>query len=357
MKTTSLRRWLTALVAGTAFLLPSAASLSAKEVVKINFFANENDEDFDGSMVFKDYVESRSNGEIEVQVYPNGGFCSKDAECLDAIQSGALEIYITTIGGFGNVYGPAQVMDLPYMFPDDRVAECVFDGPFTHQLRVAVLDEGIPMRLMAISNTGGWRNIANTKRQIRSPQDVKGLKVRTIKADVQIELVKAMGGNPTPISWPEVYTSLATGVVDGTKNGITDIVGMKFHEHLKHITLDGHAYMGALWFFSEARWQQFPAAHQRILFDGFQHLKSTARAFPMRKQVPAYEDFKKAGGTIYVPTPAEKEAFKAAAAPVYDWYKGKFGDEWLIKLENAVAQCNASVTNEFLMATQPKLRN
>ena len=65
--------------------------------------------------------------------------------------------------------------------------------------------------------------------QIRTPNDVRGLKVRTIKADEQIELVKAMSGNPTPISWPEVYTSLATGVVDGTKNGITDIVGMKFH--------------------------------------------------------------------------------------------------------------------------------
>ena len=116
-----------------------------------------------------------------------------------------------------------------------------------------------------------------------------------IKADVQIELVEAMGGNPTPISWPEVYTSPASGVVDGTKNGITDILGMKFHEHLKHITLDGHAYMGALWFFSEARWQQFPRAHQRILFDGFQHLKTTGRAIPMHKQVRAYEDFKKAG--------------------------------------------------------------
>jgi TRAP-type C4-dicarboxylate transport system substrate-binding protein len=135
---------------------------------------------------------------------------TKDAKCLDAIQSVALEIYITTIGGFGNVYGPLQVLDLPNIFPDDRVAKCVFDGPFTNQLRAAVLEEGIPVRLMAISNTGGWRNIANMKKQIRSPNDVNGLKIRTIKADVQIELVKAIGGNPTPISWPEVYTFLAT---------------------------------------------------------------------------------------------------------------------------------------------------
>ena len=77
--------------------------------------------------------------------------------------------------------------------------------------------------------------------------------------------------------------------------------------------------MGALWFFSEARCQQFPRAHQRILFDGFQHLKTTARAFPMHKQVHAYEDFKKAGGNIYVPTPSEIAALKTTAAPVYDW--------------------------------------
>ena len=77
-------------------------------------------------------------------------------------------------GGFGNVYGPAQVLDLPYMFPDDRVTECVFDGTFTNQLRAAVLEEGVPMRLMAISNTGGWRNIANTKKQIRTQNDLIG---------------------------------------------------------------------------------------------------------------------------------------------------------------------------------------
>ena len=77
----------------------------------------------------------------------------------------------------------------------------------------------------------------------------------------------------------------------------------------------------------------------------------------MRKQVTAYEDFKKAGVTIYVPTPSEKAALKTATAPVYDWYLNKFGDEWLFKLENVVAQCNASVTDEFLTATQPKLRD
>ena len=96
--------------------------------------------------------------------------------------------------------------------------------------------------------------IAETNNQIRTPDDSYGLKAQTFKAVVQIELMKKMGENPTPISWPEVYTSLQTGEVDGTKNGITDIVRVKLHKHLKHITSDGHHYMGALWFFNEARW-------------------------------------------------------------------------------------------------------
>ena len=139
--------------------------------------------------------------------------------------------------------------------------------------------------------------------------------------------MKKIGGNPTPISWSEIYTSLETGVVDGTKNGITDIVRMKFHKHLKHITSDGHPYMGALWFFNEARRKLFPRAHQHFLFDRLQQIKTTTCAFPTRNQVPAYEDFKKGRGSIFVPTPLEKAAFKTAAAPIHGWYPNKFGYE------------------------------
>ena len=136
-----------------------------------------------------------------------------------------------------------------------------------------------------------------------------------------------MSENSTPISWPEVYTSLQTGVVNGTKNGITDIVRIKLHKHLKHFTSDGHPYMGALWFFNEARRKLFPRAHQHFLFDGLQQIKTTTCAFPTRNQVPAYEDFKKGRGSIFVPTPLEKAAFKTAVAPIHVWYPNKFGYE------------------------------
>lgn len=343
-----------ALALGVGVTMGAVASAHAADyTIKVAFLGSPEDEDYDGSMVFKDYVESRSNGRAAVEIYPSGQFCSNEKECLDNLQAGTLEVYITTIGGFGNVFGPGQVLDLPYMFANDRVAECVFDGPFVNELRTGVLAEGIPMRLMVISNTGGWRNFATTTRLVKTPDDIKGLKIRTIPAEIQQELVRQLGGNPTAVAWPEVYTSLATGVVEGTKNGITDIMNMKFPEAgLKYLTLDGHAYMGALWWYSEPAWQQLPEDLRRIVFDGMNHLKTVTRAFPMRRSIEAYEQFRQEGGTIYVPTPEEKKLFREAAGGMRDWYVERYGAEWLDKLDAAVAECEATVGEEFAAANQ-----
>ncbi|MDN2566786.1 TRAP transporter substrate-binding protein DctP [Aquibium sp. A9E412] len=353
-----LMKKLLATAGGLAFAAAASLSLAtvaqAQEVtIKIAFLGSPEDEDYDGSMVLKDYVESRSNGRAAVEIYPSGQFCSNERECLENLHAGTLEVYITTIGGFGNVFGPGQVLDLPYMFPNDRVAECVFDGAFVDELRTGVLAEDIPMRLMVVSNTGGWRNFATTTGLVKTPDDIDGLKIRTIPAEIQQELVRQLGGNPTPIAWPEVYTSLATGVVEGTKNGITDIMNMKFPEAgLKYMTLDGHAYMGALWWYSEPAWQALPDDLRRIVFDGMNHLKTVTRAFPMRRQIEAYEAFRAEGGEIYVPTPEEKKAFQEASSGMRQWYTDKFGEEWLNKLDAAVEACEGDVEDAFAAANQ-----
>lgn len=322
------------------------ASTAGAETIKIAFLGSPEDEDYDGSLVFKDFVESRTNGEITVEIYPSGQFCGTFDECIDQLQSGVLEVTISTIGGFGNLYPAGQVLDLPYMFRDDRVAECVFDGPFVEELRTAVLEEIPPMRLMTISNTGGWRNFATVGKQIKTPEDVEGMKIRTIPADIQIKLVETLGGSPTPVSWPEVYTSLATGVVEGTKNGITDIVNMKFEEHLDYITLDGHAYMAALWWMNDEVFMGLTPEQQAIVYDGFQHLKTVTRAFPMRRAIDAYATFEEAGGEVYVLSPNEKTAFQEATEPLKDWFVEQYGPEWLGRLEAAIDACESEIDAE-----------
>lgn len=330
------------------FTMPVQAE--KKHTFKIVHNSNTSDEDYDGAMVFKDFVESQSNGSLNVEIYPGSQLCGNARECVEAIQVGIVEIYISTIGGFSSFYPELQVLDLPYMFRDDRTAECVFNGPYVTELRKDVLQKIPGVRLMTISNTGGWRNFATVKKQITSPKDVKGQKIRTIKSEIQIQLVKKLGGNPTGIAWPEVYTSLATGVVEGTKNGITDIVGMKFHEHIKYMTLDGHAYMAALWWMNDQKFQALSTNQKRIVIDGFYNLQQVTRAFPKRRQITAYADFKKSGGKIYVPTPAEKKEFQQASAPMKKWFTDKFGTRALDQLTTRISECETSIDSAYTTA-------
>ncbi len=349
------KKLLRSTLAGAAALaLLAAPTLADANPLKIVFLANTDDEDYDGSLVFKDYVEAVSNGEISVEIYPGGQLCGNPDECLEALQAGIIEVFITTFGGFGNIVPAAQVMDLPYILPNDRVAECALanDSDFFELIRDTTLEQTGNMRLMTISNTGGWRNFATTGKQIRTPDDVAGLKIRTIGSQVQQELVRSMGGAPTSIAWPEVYTSLATGIVEGTKNGITDIVGMKFHEHLKYMTLDGHAYMGAMWMMNNDALMALTPEQRKIVDDGFDALRWTAIVLPKRRQIEAYEDFIEAGGEIYVPTADEKAQFVEAAAPIYDWYTETYGTEWLEVLTASIDDCEARIA-----ATQADFMN
>ena len=148
-----------------------------------------------------------------------------------------------------------------------------------------------------------------------------GLKIRTVVADLPRVLVRALGASPTPIPWPELFTSFQTGVVEGSKNGITDIMNMKFPDAgLQYVTLDGHAYMGALWFMNNEKFMSMPEELRIVISDGFYQPQQATFASPKRKSIQAYEEFVAGGGDLYVPTPEEKAAFKEAAAPVYDWF-------------------------------------
>ena len=330
------------LLAGTA-----ATALAADFTIRATANSNENDEDYDGLVVFKNYVEAASNGKVAVELFIGTQLCSKGAECLQGVADGSIDVYISTSGGAAGAFPYVQVLDLPYLMANDRVAENVLSGDFTRTVRdMALKDSGDKIRLMTIGNTGGWRNFANTKRRVQMPKDMEGLKIRTVVADLPQELVKALGAAPTPIPWPELFTSFQTGVVEGSKNGITDIMGMKFPDAgLKYVTLDGHAYMGALWWMNNDKFKGMPEDLRQVVVDGFSALQQATFASPKRKSIKAYEDFVAGGGDLYVPTPAEKAAFKTAAAPVYDWFKAnvKGGPEVFDALTSAVAAAEKDI--------------
>ena len=335
------------LVMGVIIALTTVTVQAADYTIRATANSNENDEDYDGLVVFKNYVESASNGAIAVELFIGTQLCSKGAECLQGVADGSIDVYISTSGGAAGIFPYVQILDVPYLMSDDRIAEHVLSGDFTRKLRtMALKDSGNKIRLMTVGNTGGWRNFANTKRRVQNPGDMSGLKIRTVVADLPQELVRALGASPTPIPWPELFTSFQTGVVEGSKNGITDIMGMKFPDAgLKYVTLDGHAYMGALWWMNNDKFMSMPEGLRTVVADGFYQLQQATFASPKRKSIQAYADFVAGGGDLYVPTPAEKAAFKKAAAPVYDWFKSNVdgGEEVFNAFTAAVNKAEADV--------------
>ncbi|MGB0482106.1 MAG: TRAP transporter substrate-binding protein DctP [Alphaproteobacteria bacterium] len=342
-----LKMTIKAMMAAAALMGVALTANAQDYTIRATANSNENDEDYDGLIVFKNYVESASNGAIAVELFIGTQLCSNGAECLQGVADGSIDVYISTSGGAAGIFPYVQVLDLPYLMSGDRVAEAVLAGDFTRKMRdMALADSDGAIRLMTIGNTGGWRNFANTKRVVRNPGDLAGLKIRTVVADLPQELVRALGASPTPIPWPELFTSFQTGVVEGSKNGITDIMGMKFPDAgLQYVTLDGHAYMGALWWMNNEKFLSMPEDLRRVVVNGFSDLQQATFASPKRKSIQAYADFVAGGGSLYVPTPAEKAEFREAAAPVYDWFKANVqgGGEIFDAMVSAVAEAEADI--------------
>jgi TRAP-type C4-dicarboxylate transport system substrate-binding protein len=311
----------------------------AETTIRIAFLASSDDEDYVGAMAFKESVEAAAGGRVAVQVFPSGQYCGSERECIEALQGGTLEVHQTTFGGLAALYGPAQALDLPYTFVNDAVAECVMDGPLLAQMGQAILDQSLGLRLMAVGNTGGWRSFATTSRRIRSPADLARLRIRTLPSALEQEMVRELGGSPTPLPWSEVYYALSAGLLDGTKNSVQDVVGMKLHEHVRFLLVDRHSYMGAMWWYSEQQWQALPDDLKPIVAEGFRKLAVATRAAAASRQAPAFATFRAAGGTVDEVTPAQREQFRAATRGLRDWYAGRYGREWLERLDAAVATC------------------
>jgi TRAP-type transport system periplasmic protein len=343
-------------LATTALTALLAAPLAATEL-NVVFLANVEDQEYDASLVFKNFVESRTGGEITVNIFPGAQLCGSANECFEAMRAGVVDLYTATAGGAAAIYPPIQGMDIPYSFSGDRAAEATLrDQQFTAFLREKLLESsGGDILLLALTQTGGWRNLANGEREIRSPEDVAGLRFRTIESELQQTLVREMGGSPTPLPWLEVYTALQTGVVDGTLNSISDIANMNFQEQIQYLTLDGHAYMASMWFMGNQKFRSLTPEQQQVVIDGGALMSTIQFGLQPRKELDAWEKWSQAGGNIYTPTEEEMEAFRAYAEPVRDWYLNRFGadgEEFLDAFQAALGRAEDQVSADRASAME-----
>ena len=254
-----------------------------------------------------------------------------------------VHIYSASAGGIAVVYPPIAALDIPYIMPSETVAQNVLSGPFEDKLRELIYkNTNGKLLMMSLSNSAGWRNYANAKHPVKSPADLKGLKLRTVENKVQQEQVRLNGASPTPIPFMEVYDALSKGVVDGTLNSITDLTAVRLHEKAKYMTLDGHNFMFSAWFMNASYFKSLPKEFQDALIDGFKLMGIVENGVQMDMERPAYAAFAKAGGQTYFPTAEEKAQFIEVVKPLRDMYlqETEGGAEFLKELDAAIA--NAS---------------
>lgn len=295
--------------------------------------------------VMKSHVERFSAGRIAVEHYPAGQL-GNFRQSVEQVQLGTLEMTSTTGGGISNLFGPIQAFDIPYLFRDDRVIDKIMIDPVvSSRLRKDVLAATQTVRLMGMSGDHGWRSFF-TDVPVKVASDLKGVKIRTIESPITMELARAVGANPTPIPWQELYTSLATGIVHGTKNSLSDIVDMSFTDFLKYGVLDRHTYIIFFWWINDPWLKSLPADLQNVVHDGYYAMTTTCNGLIDSLALPKFKAWEDKGGKLHIPSKAEKATFLPGQKAVSDWYVKKFGPDYFEMLKAAVKRAEAEIEAE-----------
>ena len=310
--------------------------------ISVVLHADSTDGDRAGVTAFKQVVESLSIDRIVVEVDHSGRVCHDAAGCVAALQAGLIDVYPATVDDVSVLFPELQVLNVPYLFESDQVVQRVFEGPFYVRVRDAIL-ERTALRLMALSHGGGWRNIANTTREVRGSDDVRGLTFRTVDSPMQFELTRALGAAPRAIPRAMLSHALATGVIDGATAGILEIAGVDPDRHFEYLTLDRHNYMMALWLINDETYQALPRGVRQIVRVGFDELRRLTFTFPQEREAKALAAFEAGGGRVYTPTPDERREFIMAAGRVSTWFMDQYGAEWLVWLEGAIAEAEREI--------------
>jgi tripartite ATP-independent transporter DctP family solute receptor len=312
-----------------AVALVSGAAMAAK-TIKLHHL--NKDDPFDnptGAMatVFKSLVEAGTNGAVTVQTFPNGQL-GKDSEALQQVKGGVIESGIHSVGGFASAYPLIGVLDVPFAFSNISQTYAVFDGPFGDKL-AADIEAKTGLHVLGFGDSGGFFHITNSKRPIHTPEDMKGLKIRTMGLDTHKAIISAMGGQPAAISWSEVYTALQTGVADGQMNPIPIISFAKFQEVQDYLTLTGHIFAPYVWVVNNTFWESLSDDEKAVV--NYAAKSAIVAGRGMGRVIEASDrGLIELGKTMKVNalTPEEKATFQQVAIPeVKKLIVEKFGPE------------------------------
>lgn len=271
---------------------------------------------------FKKSIEEKSNGRIIIETYPNSQL-GAERETLEGVQNGSIEMAVISTGPFSGFSKSMMVLDLPYLFKNGEEAFEVLDGEFGDKLFDNLLEE-TGLRGLAWGENG-VRHMANNSRKIVTPEDVESLKIRTQENQAHMDMIKAFGGGPTPIAFNELYSSLQQGVIDGYENPFSLIVGMKFYEVTKHLTLTSHVYGVYGFVINDDVYSSLPADLQELLEEETDKWAVIEREMNQQQEEAGRKVMEEHGVEITELTDEQYNAFRDLAAPVVESYRDVVG--------------------------------
>lgn len=317
-------------VAALASALAFSSISMAQTTLKLAHAAPESDLQQDMSLFFKKEVEARTNGNIKVNIYPQGQLGS-DKQMIDGSRSGIIDFTMVGLNNYSGLMPESAAFTLPFMFPDRATAYKVLDGaPGKEVLK--------NMEKFGLKGLGypenGYRNMTNSKHPIRVPADVKGLQMRVNNSKALNDMFNELGANPQQLPVAELYTALETGVVDSQDHPIGVTLSFKFYEVQKYLSLTQHAYSPLVFTMNLKKFDKLSASEQAIISEVAAEAVALQRELSIAKEDEMIEELQ-AGG-MEVNRDVDGAAFQAAIKPVWSAFIAENGDDMIKKIEAEV---------------------
>jgi tripartite ATP-independent transporter DctP family solute receptor len=274
------------------------------------------------------YVNEKTGGNVTVDLFP-AEVLGSDKQMAESIKMGTLDMHIAPQGVVASYEVKMAALELPFLFDSPEKVAVLLDGPIGEELAKDLPAKGI--RVLAYWENG-LRHITNNKKPIEKPEDLKGMKIRTPENKMTISIFKALGANPAPLTYSELYLALSQGVFDGQENPITNIHASKFYEVQKFISLTYHKYEGKPFTISEKVWKTLKPEVQKAIQDGAKIYAIENRAMFKESDAKLLEDLKARG--MKVSTPAI-QPFREATKSVYAEWEQTLGKDFVAKVVNA----------------------
>jgi TRAP-type transport system periplasmic protein len=275
-----------------------------------------------GMKKFVELVAAKSGGKMKVTLFYNSAL-GGDQAVVSSIKGGTVDMSVMNSGILASEAKELAIFDFPFLFANEKESDAIVDGPVGVKMHKLLEDKGI----IGLSYWElGYRQMTNGKRALTKVEDIAGLKLRVIPNPINVAWVKALGANPTPMPFPEVYGGLEQGAIDGQENPIGVIAANKFWEVQKHIALTNHQYNPQSVIFSKKVWDSLSAAEKKILDDSADEAAKGQREAARAAVASNLELLKKNGMQVTTFSPAEVAKLREKMKPVIAQFSANVGE-------------------------------